>query len=78
MDTIVGSLRGIGYSVGPMIVSLIGVCATRLLWISTVFQIPEYHKVETVYSIYPISWVITAIAHFITFAFAMKKMKKQA
>ena len=78
MDTIVGSLRGIGYSVGPMIVSLVGVCATRLLWISTVFQIPEYHKIETVYIIYPISWVITAIAHFITFAIAMKKIKKQA
>jgi len=78
MDTIVGSLRGIGYSVGPMIVSLVGVCATRLLWISTVFQIPEYHKIETVYIIYPISWVITAVAHFITFAIAMKKIKKQA
>ena len=41
MDTIVGSLRGIGYSIIPMIVSLIGVCATRLVWIATVFQIPE-------------------------------------
>lgn len=78
MDTIVGSLRGIGYSVIPMIVSLVGVCATRLVWIATVFQIPEYHKIQTVYSIYPISWVITAIAHFITFAYAMKKIKKQA
>lgn len=78
MDTIVGTLRGIGFSIGPMIVSLIGVCATRLIWISTIFQIPEYHKVETVYSIYPISWVITAIAHFITFAIAMKRMKRQA
>ena len=78
MDTIVGSLRGIGYSIIPMIVSLIGVCATRLVWIATVFQIPEYHKIETVYTIYPITWVITAIAHFITFGIAMKKIYKQA
>ena len=77
MDTIVGSLRGIGYSVIPMIVSLLGACASRLIWISTVFQIPEYHRIETIYIIYPISWVMTAAAHFITFAIAMKKMKKQ-
>lgn len=77
MDTIVGSLRGIGYSIGPMIVSLVGVCATRLIWIATVFQIPEYHRIETVYMIYPISWVLTAIAHFITFGIAMKKINKQ-
>ena len=76
MDTIVGSLRGIGYSVVPMIVSLVGVCATRLLWIATVFQIPKYHRIETVYAIYPITWVITAIAHFITFGIAMKKIKQ--
>ena len=78
MDTIVGTLRGIGFSIGPMVVSLVGVCATRLIWISTVFQIPEYHRIETVYSIYPISWVITAVAHFITFAIAMKRIKNQA
>lgn len=76
MDTIVGSLRGIGYSVIPMIVSLIGVCAIRLLWIATVFQIPEYHNIRTVYVIYPITWIITAIAHFITFSIAMRRIKK--
>ena len=77
MDTIVGTLRGIGYSIVPMIVSLVGVCALRLLWISTIFQIPEYHTIRTVYIIYPISWVVTAIAHFTTFAVAMKRIKKQ-
>lgn len=76
MDTIVGSLRGIGYSIIPMIVSLVGVCVVRLMWIATVFQIPEYHSIQTVYVIYPITWVITAIAHFITFIIAMRKIKK--
>lgn len=35
MDVMVGSLRGLGYSVMPMIVSLIGACGLRLLWIFT-------------------------------------------
>lgn len=36
MDTMVGSLRGLGYSIGPMIVSLIGACGLRVVWIFTI------------------------------------------
>lgn len=39
MEVLVGALRGIGYSFMPMIVSLVGACGLRLLWIATVFQI---------------------------------------
>lgn len=49
MDVMVGALRGIGYSIMPMIVSIVGVCVLRLIWLATVFQIPEFHKIETVY-----------------------------
>ena len=37
MDVLVGSLRGLGYSIVPMIVSVVGVCGLRVLWIYTVF-----------------------------------------
>ena len=73
MDVFVGALRGIGYSVVPMIVSLIGACGLRLLWIATVFQIPEYHSLQTVYISYPITWIITLTVHAVTFAIAAKK-----
>ena len=63
MDVVVGSLRGLGYSFMPMLVSLIGICALRLVWIATVFKIPEYHTIETIYYTYPISWIITLSAH---------------
>lgn len=72
MDVTVGLLRGIGYSIIPTIVSLIGVCGLRLVWIVTVFHIPEYHHVETVYISYPITWIITIIANVICF-FCVKK-----
>lgn len=76
MDVLVGALRGIGYSIIPMIVSLIGACGLRLLWIATVFQIPEYHSLSTVYISYPITWTITLIVHAVTFALAARKVLK--
>ncbi len=77
MDVMVGALRGIGCSVVPMFVSLIGVCALRLVWLGTVFQIDKYHRIETVYVIYTITWTITAIAHLITFLMMKNRIQKR-
>lgn len=70
MDIMVGILRGLGHSVVPMIVSLIGSCALRLVWIATIFQ--AYPTPSCLYVSYPISWAITALAHTIFF-FAIRK-----
>lgn len=73
MDVMVGSLRGIGYSILPMIVSLLGACGLRLLWIATVFQIDRFHTIQTVYFSYPMSWLLTFVAHVICFCIVFKK-----
>ncbi|MEE1166007.1 MAG: MATE family efflux transporter [Treponema sp.] len=75
MDTMVGALRGIGYSILPMIVSLIGVCGLRILLIATIFQIPEYHNCLILYFSYPISWLLTVIAHIFCFIICYNKIK---
>lgn len=67
MDCIVGSIRGMGYAVTPTIVSLLGACGLRILWIFTVFRIPKYHTVFMLFLSYPISWLITFIVHLICF-----------
>lgn len=77
MDVLVGALRGIGYSVLPMVVSLLGACGLRLLWIATVFQIPQFHKVEVVYLSYAITWIITAGVHFLCYIIVRKKVTKK-
>lgn len=74
MDVLVGALRGIGYSIIPMIVSLIGACGLRLLWIATVFQIPQHHNLTTVYISYPVTWTITLTVHAVTFALAARRV----
>ena len=72
MDVMVGTLRGLGYSIFPMIVSLVGACGLRILWLATIFNV--YHTIEMVYISYPVSWIITAFAHVITFIFVFRKV----
>lgn len=75
MDVMVGSIRGMGYAIMPMIVSLIGACGLRLVWIATVFQIPEYHTIETVYMSYPVTWAVTFTAHVICYAIVRRRFR---
>ena len=63
MDTLASCLRGRGYSVLPMIVSLIGSCLLRLVWIATIFQL--FRSTTTLYISYPLSWLLTASVHLI-------------
>ncbi|MBP5414715.1 MAG: MATE family efflux transporter [Lachnospiraceae bacterium] len=72
MDVMVGSLRGMGFSIMPMTVSLLGACVFRIIWIMTVFSIN--HTPEFLYVSYPISWFITATVHLICiFTIARRK-----
>lgn len=65
MDVMVGSLRGLGFSVAPMLVSLTGACLLRILWVYTVFQWSR--TLPTLYYSYPVTWLVTAAAHFVFF-----------
>lgn len=78
MDVMVGALRGMGYSVMPMLVSLVGVCGLRILWITTLFQMPQFHTLEMLYITYPVTWGVTATAHLITFLVLRKKLREKA
>ena len=77
MDCMVGALRGLGYSVVPMIVSLLGVCGFRVAWVFGLFQMPQFHVIETVYYAYPISWAFTMTVHIISYLVIRSKLKKR-
>lgn len=76
MDVLVGSMRGMGRSVVPMLVSILGVCGVRILWIQTVFAWD--HNLQVLYWSYPLSWAVTALVHFICFLFIHKKIMANA
>ncbi|MBQ8041643.1 MAG: polysaccharide biosynthesis C-terminal domain-containing protein, partial [Lachnospiraceae bacterium] len=75
MDVLVGCLRGLGRSILPMIVSLLGACGLRVLWIFTIFK--AYPALETIYISYPISWTLTATVHLICLLIVMKSLSKK-
>ena len=67
MDVSTGALRGYGKSLTPMIISVLGICGIRVLWVSTVFQIPAFHTPQWLYISYPISWFVTLAVQTIFF-----------
>lgn len=74
MDVLVGSIRGLGYAIMPMIVSLLGACAFRVVWIFTVFEWDR--TLRTLYISYPVSWTLTALVHLICFLIVNRHLKK--
>lgn len=65
MEVLVGLLRGMGQSLLPTTVSLLGACAFRVLWIYTVFASDK--TLTTLYISYPISWLLTSFIHLVCF-----------
>lgn len=77
MEVLCGSIRGLGYSIMPTVVSLIGACGLRILWIATVFQTPAFHTLQGVFLTYPLTWSLTILAHMICFIWAFRRVKQQ-
>ncbi len=73
MDCVSGVLRGMGVSVACMVLNLIGICGFRILWLLTVFPIPQFHTPQCLYVIYPITWTTTTIAELVLLKITLKK-----
>lgn len=74
MDTFACALRGMGHSLLPMLVSLVGVVGIRITWLYTVFVAD--HTLESIYLSYPVSWLVTLAAHMLCFFVVYKKLLK--
>lgn len=72
MDVMVGTLRGMGYAIMPMLVSLSGACLFRVVWIYTLFR--QFPTLECLYISYPISWSLTFLVHLICFMVVYRKL----
>lgn len=71
MNVLVGMLRGLGSSIMPMIMSIIGTCGLRIVWIYTIFSLnPTW---EVLFLSYPISWLVTGVFQLICYFFVKKK-----
>ena len=73
MDVMVGAMRGIGYSILPMIVSLVGACGLRIVWIYTVFV--KFRTLNILFISYPVTWTITFLSHLVCYYIVTRKYK---
>ena len=71
VETMIGALRGFGYSTLPMFVSIIGICGLRILWIKTVFK--KFTTLMVLYLSWPASWTVTLIPLIISYVIIKKK-----
>lgn len=65
MNVTVGVLRGLGSSVMPMVMSLIGTCGLRIVWVYTI--LPLNHTWEMLFLSYPVTWLVTGAFQFICY-----------
>ena len=71
MDASIAASRGLGRSVAPTVMVIIGSCVFRVVWIYTVFAF--FHTITSLYLLYIVSWIITGVAEAIYFRITYKK-----
>ena len=59
IEILSGAIRGAGEALQPMLITCIGVCGLRVVWI--LLMVPYWHTMQMVAMNYPVSWVITAV-----------------
>lgn len=72
MDLFPGAMRGMGHSMVPMILSIVGTVGVRIIWIFWVF--PQYRSLDILFISYPASWIITIVMQVICFYFVRKRV----
>ena len=72
MDNLSGAMRGLGKSLIPALITLVGVCVTRIIWVFTGFKV--YHTFFSLMMVFPVSWGIAALAIGIMYIRTRNKM----
>ena len=75
MDVGCGLLRGLGKAWTPLIISTLGACVLRVVWVALIF--PLNPTLEMLFLSYPISWAATMVAHFTAVFFSRRKLARQ-
>ena len=72
MDCTIAACRGIGKSIVPTFIVIMGSCIFRIIWVYTIFA--YFHTVPSLYLVYSCSWTITAIAEIAYFTVSYRKL----
>lgn len=78
MDCSANTLRGLGCSMTPMVITLLGACGLRILYLATFYQIPRFHTYHSIFVSYPLSWGSTFLVLLAVLIFIFRKMGKES
>ena len=71
MDCTIAASRGLGKTVVPTIIVVMGSCVFRVIWVYTIFA--HFHTIPALYLLYPCSWTLTAFAEILYFVHCYKQ-----
>ena len=71
MDCTIAASRGLGKTVIPTVIVVLGSCVFRVIWVYTIFA--HFHTIPALYLLYPCSWILTALAEIAYFASCYKR-----
>ena len=71
MDCTIAASRGLGKTVVPTVIVVLGSCVFRVIWVYTIFA--HFHTIPALYLLYPCSWILTALAEIAYFASCYKR-----
>ena len=72
IEILSGALRGIGDVLIPMLLTMFGICALRIVWVA--IAVPVSPSVATIIFSYPITWVLTSILFIIYYVYKQKRL----
>lgn len=75
MGVLPGAIRGFGSSLPPSIITIVGACGVRVVWVYTIFKINS--SLTTLYLVHPITWIITVSSLMVNLFIAYNKTKKR-
>ena len=73
MDNTIAACRGLGRTIVPTVVVIMGSCVFRVIWVYTIFA--HYHTIPSLYLLYAFSWTITAAAEIAYFLRCFRKLR---
>lgn len=74
-DVMIGVLRGMGSPIVPTLISVIGICGTRVFWVLFIF--PVYNTLTSLYISYPVSWFISFAGQIVCFIVVRKRLMRR-
>ena len=74
IEVLGGSLRGTGDVLVPVVITLLGVCLLRIIWLAAVMRLSP--SIPAIIFSYPVTWVITALAFILYYVIKMRTKRE--